>query len=443
MRVPRSVIALAMLVVGAAVASVLLLEFDSPALGPAALARIGPVLGGRVDARAFRFRLVRGLALEGLTASSSIAGGRFSLEAEALVLDHRLWPLLGGRVEIERVILRRPRLRLEQGPAGRAPAPPPTALPGAAALALRVVEARMDDGTVEVITPGQPPLTISKLDFTLRDLDLAGSALSGLSATGRARAESIRFARTEARDVFGEFKVQGGGLTAEPIRFRTKEGRFEATLKMRLDRLPLSYSLDLRGDPLDLNAVAGLRADGGLGPGRLRLTAEGTGSGTAALHGHGNLHLEKGRIPASPLLQRVQGFLATPLVGAPYEASDTPFRLQNGRVEFDSFKLRADRLSLDMQGWVALEGPLSLVVTARAPREAVRVPGVPPQVLDTLADAQGYVLVPMTVTGTQRDPVVRPDVAALMAEAGRGAGGAAARKAGEGLLEWLRRRQQR
>ncbi len=441
MRVPRSVVAVAALV-GAALAAVPFLEFDSPALGRAALARIGPVLGGRVDARAFRFRLVRGLALEGLTASSSMAGGRFSLDAEALVLDHRLWPLLGGRVEIERVVLKHPRLRLEQGPAGRA-APTTTALSGAAALALRVVEARMDDGTVEVITPGQAPLTISKLDFTLRDLDLAGAALSGLSASGRARAESIRFARSEARDVEAEFKVRGGGLAAEPIRFRTKEGRFEAALKTRLDRLPLTYSLDLRGDPLDLNAMAGLPPDGGLGPGRLRLTAEGTGSGTAALRGQGNLHLDKGRIPATPMLQRVQGFLATKLVGAPYEASDVPFRLQNGRVEFDSFKLRADRLSLDMRGWVALEGPLSLVVTARAPREAVRVPGVSPQVLDTLADGDGYVLVPLTVTGTQRDPVVRPDVGALMAQAGRGAGAAATRKAGGGILDWLGRRHQR
>src|SRR5262245_49652605 len=154
MRVPKSVLALTALVLAAAVAAVLLLEFDSPVLGRAALARIGPVLGGHVDARAFRFRLIRGLALEGLTATSDMAGGRFNLDAEALVLDHRLWPLLGGRVEIERFLLRRPHLRLEQG-GSRAPAPRSMALPGVAALALRVVEARMDDGTVEVVAPGQ------------------------------------------------------------------------------------------------------------------------------------------------------------------------------------------------------------------------------------------------------------------------------------------------
>ena len=440
MRVPRSVLAVAALVLGAAVAAVLLLEFDSPVLGRAALARIGPVLGGRVDARAFRFRLVRGLALEGLTATSDMAGGRFSLDAEALVLDHRLWPLLGGRVEIERLLLRRPHLRLEQG-ASRAPAPRSAALPGAVALALRVVEARMDDGMVEVLAPGQPPLTVAGLDFTLRDLDLAGSTLAGLSAEGRAKAESIRFARTEAREVEAEIKVQGGSLTAQPIKFRTKEGRFEAAVKARVDRLPLTYSLDLRGDPLDLNAVAGRPDEKSLGPARLHLTAEGSGSGTAALRGQGPLHLDPGRLPASPVLQRVQGFLTTELVGARYEASDTPFRLQNGRVEFDSFRIRAERMSLDIQGWAALDGPLTLIVKARAPRDAVRVAGVSADVLDAVTDAEGYVLVPLTVTGTQREPVVRPDVGALVAQAGRGVGAAAARKAGEGLLEWLRRRQ--
>jgi hypothetical protein len=442
MRVPRSVLAAAILVVAAA-AAILLLEFDSPALGRAALARIGPVLGGRVDARAFRFRLVRGLALEGLTATSDVAGGRFGVEAEALVLDHRLWPLLGGRLEIERLVLRRPHLRLEQGAASRAAAPRSTALPGAAALALRVVEARVEEGAALVVATGQPPLTIAGLDFTLRDLDLAGSTLAGLSAQGRARAESIRFARSEARDVEAEIEVRGGSLTAQPIKFRTKEGRFEATVKTRVDRLPLTYSLDLRGDPLDLNAAAGRPGDNSLGPARLRLTAEGSGSGTAALRGQGALHLDPGRVPASPVLQRVQGFLTADLVGARYDASDTSFRLQNGRVEFDSFRLVARPYSLDIRGWVALEGPLSLTVNARAPRDTVRLPGVPPGALDALTDAEGYVTVPLTVTGTQREPVVRPDMGALAAAAGRGVGAAAARKAGRGLLDWLRRGQQR
>jgi hypothetical protein len=444
MRIPRSVLAVAALALAALVATLLFLEFDMPALGRAALARLGTAVGARVDARAFRFRLVRGLALEGLTASSDLAGGQWTLSTEALVLDHRLLPLLRGRVEIERIILRRPHLRLEPtGPSARStPARAAAALPGAAALALRVVEARMDDGTVEVVTPGQPPLTIAKLDFTMRDLAVSGATLSGLTASGHASADAIRFARSEATKVEAEFKVESGGLIADPVRFRTKEGRFQAKLRARLDRLPLTYSLDLSGDPIDLNAMAGLGQDGTLGPARVRLTAEGSGSGAASLRGQGTLHMEPGRLPPSPLLQRVQAVLTTPLVGARYQASDTPFRLYNGRVDFDSFRFRADRFSLDMRGWLALDGPLSLTASARAPRDQVRVAGVPASVLDTLVDPEGYVVVRLIVTGTQRDPVVRPDVGALMAEAGHGAGAAAARKVGEGILGLFRRRKQ-
>ena len=61
--------------------------------------------------------------------------------------------------------------------------------------------------------------------------------------------------------------------------------------------------------------------------------------------------------------------------------------------------------------------------------------------IEPLADAEGYGGESPSCTGTQRDPVVRPDVGALMAQAGRGAGTTAARKAGEGILGWLRGRK--
>jgi hypothetical protein len=416
----RGVLAGAALLV-AALAAGAFLEFDAPALGQAALSRIGSALGTKVSARAFRFRLVRGLALEGLEASSDFSGGRWSLSADALVLDHRLLPLLGGRVEIERIVLKKPRIRLQQAPAPRTAAPA-AAGTAAMALALRVVEARMEDGTIEVTGPGQAPLTISGLDVSLRDLGLPGRTLSGLSGTGRAEADSIRFARTVAREIEGRFGLDQATLAAEAIRFRTDQGRFEATLRARLDRLPLTYSLELRGNPLDLNAMAGRAASGSFGPAQLQLSATGTGAGASSLRGQGVFKMQPGRLPATPLLQRLEAALgATGLVGARYEASETPFRLQDGRATFDAFHLRADPLAVDMRGWIALAGPLDLDVKVRAPRAIVRLSGVSASVLDTLADGEGWLVVPLRVTGTQENPVVRPDAGALLGQAGRGA----------------------
>jgi hypothetical protein len=415
----------------AALAAALLLEFDAPRLGQAALSRVGAALGTRASARAFRFRLVRGLALEGLEASSDFSGGRWSLSAEALVLDHRLLPLLSGRVEIERIVLKKPLIRLQQAASSRAT--PAAAAAPAAALALRVVEARMEDGTLEVTGPGQPPLTVSGLDVTLRELGLTGGTLASLGGSGSAEAETIRFARTVASAVSGRFALEKGTLAADPIRFRTEQGRFEAALRARLDRLPLTYSLELRGDPLDLNAMAGRGADG-FGPATLQLSATGAGSGAAGLRGQGVFKMQPGRLPATPLLQRLEAALgARGLVGARYQATDTPFRMQNGRATFDAFELRADPLAVGMRGWIALDGPLDLAVQVRAPREVVRIAGVSADVLDTLADDQGRLVVPLRVTGTQENPVVRPDVGALMAQAGRGAARGALGKAAEGL----------
>jgi uncharacterized protein involved in outer membrane biogenesis len=436
----RRVLLAAALLLPAALAAALFVEFDAPVLGRAALERVGAALGTRAGARAFRFRLARGLALEGLEASSTFSGGRWTLAADALVLDHRLWPLLRGRVEVERIVLVRPRIRLEQA-AVRAQPPAAAAVPAGAALALKVFEARMEDGTIEISGAGQPPLAISGLDVTLRDLAAAGTSLAGLAATGSAEAKAIRFQRQVAREVQGRFAVDKGALSADPIQFRTDQGRFRAALRARLDRLPLTYSLDLRGDPLDLNAMAGRMSQDGFGPATVHLSATGSGAGASALRGQGVLKMQAGRLPGSPLLQRLEAALGgRGLVGARYEASETPFRLADGRVSFDAFHIQAEPLAVDMRGWIALEGPLSLAVQVRAPRSMVRVAGVSSGVLDTLADADGRLAVPLTVTGTQENPVVRPDAGALVAQAGRGAARGALGRAAEGLKGLFRRR---
>src|SRR6185436_15358328 len=116
----------------------------------------------------------------------------------------------------------------------------------------------------------------------------------------------------------------------EDLRFRTVEGPFEARWNASLDRLPFEYTLLLTGVPLDLNVVSGLAGQGGkFGPAHLRLDAGGAGPEPTALQGKGTLKLEKGTLPATPLLTRLETALGrTRIVGAPYKASETPFRIE-------------------------------------------------------------------------------------------------------------------
>ena len=63
---------------------------------------------------------------------------------------------------------------------------------------------------------------------------------------------------------------------------------------------------------------------------------------------------------------------------------------------------------------------------------------MPPAALDALADQQGWVRIPLRVTGTRDAPRVSPDVAALLTGARREGGKVLANRAAEklkGLLQ--------
>src|SRR5262249_24938319 len=133
----------------------------------------------------------------------------------------------------------------------------------------------------------------------------------------------------------------------------------------------------------------------------------------------------------------------TRIVGAPYRATETPFRIERGRVLFDGFRVEAmapgepagrpPSLELEAGGWLSLRGPLELHLAARVPRENVRLAGVPESALDLLTDEQRRLVVPVTVTGTRENPTVRPDTGALLAQAKQGGTRALAERAAEGL----------
>jgi hypothetical protein len=443
MRRKLLILALVLLV---AVGVLAMVEFDSPRLGGAVLQRAGTALGTKVTARSFRLGVIKGLSLEGVEASSSFTGGSYQLALEKVIFRHRLLPLLTGRVNVERIVLDRPRLLLAE--TGKTPPRRSTSAPAAAALpaalSLRVEEAAVRGGSLELRSRDLPaPVIVSGLDLKLRELDLdpaRGPFLAGLTGEGEVAIESITFARTRVREAEGRLRIAEGKLETEGVRFVTDEGRFEAKLVARLERLPLAYSLVLKGDPLDLNVAAGAGKGGGFGPALLDLTGEGVGPESAGLNGQGRLKLEAGSFPSAPLLKAIEAVLGrTRLVGARYRASETPFRIERGRVLFEGFRLDADQVGLEAGGAIDLAGPLNLTVAVRTPREGLAVGGVSSDVLDALTDDAGFVRLPLRVTGTQERPRVTPDLGALAAQARQGGLKVLGRKAGEKLKGWFSR----
>jgi hypothetical protein len=310
-------------------------------------------------------------------------------------------------------------------------------------LALDVVETVIENGTVELRAQGRAPVTVSGLDLRLRDLALgpgAGSALARLSGRGDFRAAEIVLPVTRARAAEGTLRLSAGHLDVEGLRFRTDEGRFQTHLSADLTRLPISYTLAVEGQPLDINAMAGAAGKGGgFGPAHLTLEAAGAGPEATGLSGKGVLRLDAGTLPSTPLLGAIERALGrTRLTGARYQPSETPFRVERGRVFVERFRLEGDAVGLEASGWSSLDGPLELSVAVRTPRAEVRIPEVPPAVLDALVDQEGWVRIPLKVTGTRAAPRVGPDMAALMADARREGGRALAAEAAERLKRLLR-----
>src|SRR6185295_14884973 len=136
------------------------------ALGRALLDRAGAAAGARLEADEFHLSVLRGLSLSHVRAAGTYPGGRYELTLDRLVFQHRLLPLLAGRLTVDRIRLERPHaIFIEAASRSSSVAPSPARGTTAAALplALHVVEATVEDGAVEVRASGGPPLSVAGL----------------------------------------------------------------------------------------------------------------------------------------------------------------------------------------------------------------------------------------------------------------------------------------
>jgi hypothetical protein len=97
---------------------------------------------------------------------------------------------------------------------------------------------------------------------------------------------------------------------------------------------------------------------------------------------------------------------------------------------------------LDLAGTVHLEGPINFNLSVATAREGLKIEGVGADVLDLLADDEGWVPVPITITGTLEDPKVRPDAKALLGQAARGAKREVTEKATDAIRGLLKKKKQ-
>jgi hypothetical protein len=151
----------------------------------------------------------------------------------------------------------------------------------------------------------------------------------------------------------------------------------------------------------------------------VRFAATGSGTETLDMDGEGTLALAAGRLPGSPLFTAIETVLGRADVkGSAYQPVTIPFQMRANRLHLSPFEVRTSLLALGISGWADLAGPVDLRIAVRAPRDAVALARVPPQVLD-LVDDGGWVTVPLRVLGTPQSPRVTADGDALREMTGR------------------------
>ena len=408
------------------------IALDSQTVGQAILARISEASGLELQAGSVDLGIFSGIELKDVTASGQYSRGDYTVHLARILFRHRLPPLLRGEIVVTEAVLDEPRVEIvirkpesEEAQDGGTSSHGLETLPDS--LRLEVKQITLGKGTMLVREelPQQSPrdqLRLEGIRLVLNNIVLDAAQVKPvdrLSGVGEIQIERAQLGELPLRNLRGEIKVQRGLLSADQLSLSSDEGDLEASLAADFNPVPFTYQLKATASRLNLNKVVGLEEDQSLGPGRLTFDGHGAGSSPAGLVGQGTVHLDPGRIPKQPILSTAERILGMRgLVGGEYEATDAKFQIAASRVTIRDFSLTSQQAGLSLDGEVDLSGPLQLQIHLRAKSSEMSVPGVPRQVLKTLSNDEGWVTVPLKVTGTRDNPRVEPDTGALLAEAG-------------------------
>jgi hypothetical protein len=435
------------------VAILALRDWDSPGLGAALLEKVSAATGIQMKAEGFRLNLVKGVVLETVEAKSSSEGRDFTFRLDRLVFEHRLLPLLTGTVAVDRILLEKPQFELVQPeskggssrktkPTEEAPSEEGEGAPGGG-LALDVRQIQIEDGSLSMKNPkGEEKGRVEGLDLEMRNVALNPNvpSLAGLSAEGTLEIREMVFDNLKLTQTEGEFQLKDAVFVVPELSFATPNGKFTSSAKLDFSRVPFTYAMNAQGDPLDLDGMVG--GKDGFGPAKLYLEAQGAGPETRDLRAEGRMELAEGRFPDAPMFSRIDTALGKKaVVGSPYKATEASFRMESNRVILAPFQFESGDARIDLEGAMRLDGPIDFDLSLATPREGLRIEGAGSDVLDLLADDQGWVPVPIDVTGTLEDPAIRPDVNALASQAGRGVKREIQKKATDALGDLLKKKK--
>jgi hypothetical protein len=248
---------------------------------------------------------------------------------------------------------------------------------------------------VTMRTEGQkaPDSEVSGLTLELGGIAVDPSAsprYAGLAGTGSLSIATLRWGKEPITDVKGKVSVADGKVQIA-----------EAGLQSVLGGATLNATLDAAAHPHQADGV---------------------------------LQLSPGPLPSIKALTLIDQVLGTSVVGTQFEASPIKFSLTGERLTIQPVTLTGRSLRLGLDGFIDASGPIALDASVAVPRADVKPEReLSKQTLDALTDASGWLVFPVTVTGTVDSPSLKPDRDAIK-QAVSGAAKTAARSGVENVV---------
>jgi hypothetical protein len=339
-------------------------QLDTPGFERALLDQAKAAVGADVRVREMDISLFSGIALKELAVANPAPFAGDLLTADAFVLRYRLLPLLAGRVEVERVALERPTLRLVMDARGgfnyerlgssasRSPRTPafPTAVP------LRVVLKQLTVDQASVVMTDHAKARLMTIDGAgfRSAFAVEGGVVQG---SGEAKIATVSVADLLfLRSVRAPLTLSRQTVRLAPIRGQVAGGEASGDLTVHLQR-GFRYVANLEVKGVEVRTLlAEAKSDAGLsGELQAKATFEGNG-GLKTMRGHGQGTVTSCRVEHGRTFALLASALGVPELAAPdFEECRAEFTQSGRRLATPVLRLDGASLQLRGRGAVDLE----------------------------------------------------------------------------------------
>jgi AsmA-like protein len=391
-------------------------RLDTPQFQKAVLEQAKATLGTDLRVKEMKVSLLSGVTLKAIAVQNPAPFHGDLLTADAFVLRYRLLPLLAGRVEVERLALEKPALKLAMDTKGALnyeklvqPAPKGAPAAGSASRAvaapLHVVmrSLAVEDGAIQMLDYAKARLmSVEGIDFKSA-FEMAGGGAVGAGQVTVAKASfgDVLF----VRGVKAPLSVSKDKLTLSPIRGELGGGSLSGDLNADLKAFRFVTNVALEG--ASVKKLLEEAKSAALVSGTLAAKARFEGSGgLPTMRGEGSAEIASCRAENSRVLGLLASVLQVPELAHPdFKTCRVEFKQTGVRFATPVVNLTGDALRLTGAGTLnldssALDYDMNLALSPKLYAKVTR-----PELRGAFQEqADGFATLAFKLTGTTLEP---------------------------------------